>query len=117
MSRADILAPWDALPYFQPVTGGSFFIGFTPVLIAEADPNRVALIISTDSSTNFTVSPASVFGFGSGYVLNQTNNTWTITHREHGNLAQIPLFAISQMGAGAILSTIEIRLAKWPSRR
>lgn len=109
----DSMAPWDAAPYFQQVTEvGVALAAGTPKSLCKADPNRVALILSSSA-------------LGSATVTLNPNGTTTIGMTVGGTIPPIiliysevgPLVQQEWFGVASNITTItvyEVRLAKWP---
>lgn len=114
MSRGSILAPWDAIPYFQPVNETLVFASSNGNLLVAADPMRIYLGIAPQQNVLYYVSTLSINPLAQGYQVNGYGSMLEFFHYRHGNLVQQAFYCSSPPG-GDYLTVVEVRLAKWPN--
>lgn len=113
MGRQGILAPWDALPYFQPVIETQFVNTGAVQIGALADPNRIAILWSNNSGIPVLISTDPNATGTQGILLTTNTPVFTMSHAEFGNLVQTTWF-INNVNPALQVTVIEVRLAKWP---
>lgn len=107
------LPPWDELKYFNLPTENTFN-NTTPntTPIAQANPNRVLLIIATVQTTaTINVSTKPGVTAGTGFALD-TNVRLELNAKDHPQLCQAAWYA--NIGVGMSVTVIEVILNSWP---
>jgi hypothetical protein len=109
------MSPMDAFEWFQtPICTFFGALSGTPLQIAKANPQRVALIISSGSSTNIAPETA-VLVAGGGIALNATLTTLVFIQAETGPLCQLGWWATNT--ALGNVTVVEVLLREWPGDR
>lgn len=108
------LPPWDASQYFQTIVEGTATgSGMGAGLIVGADPNRIALIMSSTNSSSMTVSLKATGGSNQGMVLSNALPPIILLFSETGPLCQQAWYVYN---AGfTVMTYYAISLQRWPT--
>jgi hypothetical protein len=114
MAGFNTLSPWDAFAWFDTPIETNFSLSGAAVLVAPAEPRRVALIFSMPSSTGFvTISTSSKVTASSGIGLTTQSPTLQLFQSAAGNLVQGAWYAFGMLGLS--VTVVEVRLRDWPN--
>jgi len=110
------MPPWDENAHFDIPTETIFSVTTTPLSVAKANPNRVAIMFSDAGPGDVTLSTLSNVAAGQGIHLGLTVLPWIVLQSQVGPLCAVEWFAVTTMG-GAVLDVVEINLREWPGSR
>lgn len=106
------LAPWEEVQYFKPPKVNSFtLVGSGYTQVAAADPQRVAILFSSNAQQQCVLSPDGTVTSPTGITLPTAYPTLFLTEAQYGPLCTGPWFA---NGNGVIVTVIEIILRDFP---
>lgn len=112
------MPPWDEFAFADtPISKAYLLPNGVDVLVAEQNPNRIALLFSlgTGVGAGTYVRPAMEIVSGSlvGLRLPSPGVPLAITQKDYLNLCQVEWHALSDGGAGT-LTVVEVILRTWP---
>lgn len=116
MGRGGYLAPWDALPYFQPITETLYTYPGSgqPIQIALPDPNRIELIFALNDNAPVSLSTGTQPNQTQGFILTAVGQSVRLQHFYEGPLVQAGWYMMGSPSVSSTLTVWEIKLAKWP---
>lgn len=111
------MPPWEANEWFHTPTVVQVPVGGAGAFqLCQANPQRVALIISAAFGAGFNVyvAPRSDVAAGLGYNLSQNNPSVSFLHADYGPLVAMDWFGTSS-GVAGNYTIFEVVLRDWPA--